>query len=144
MALDFYTPLQRFESVLTADVIGLPVEYENAPQSPGLKTAKKEHKPWARVTMRQGDGVTASIGTNPRHRYTGLVFVGVFYPLGKGSKPLLNKCSEISTLIAQLSQSAGFEGLFVRTPYLSSVMQDGSDWFFANVRVPFQFDNLAS
>jgi len=128
-----------FEEELTETVVGMPIEYDNVPDSAALESAKSGHTKWARLAVREGGGRAVSCGSNVLRRYTGVAIVSLFYPQGSGGRQLRSRASAIADHIVKQD----CKNVDIITPYLV-VIGDFEDWHQANLIIPFEADQFTN
>lgn len=101
-----------------------------------------ESSEWIAVSIRAGDSQQIEIGSPTiTHRHSGLVYVQIFSPIGKGDKAALDIADQIAALFRRYRQSVTNGGIVFRTPTIRAVGVDGA-FFQVNVSVPYVRDFL--
>lgn len=112
---------------------GPPVAYDNWKTTPSVKAAQDAREPWVRLTVQHGDSLTASIGSAPCVRRTGVIQCQIFVDEHVSTQP----ASQIADSLADQLQ-------YWRTGALetlaSSVRRGGptDGWFMYVVSTPFR------
>lgn len=119
----------------------LPVEFENVPDSRALKAAKNSNRLWARLTIRDGAGVTQTMGRMARRRYAGVVFYSLFTKNKTGTTVIRDTASRlIDAILTRYKTGVDLPvGLHIRTPTIQVVGVTES-LFQLNVSFPYQMD----
>lgn len=153
MSLKFDPVRVFFETQITDLTAGVPVQYENVPESAALVNAKSSKEAWVRVVIRDGDGITMTCGDNPIRRYVGIAFVSFFEKRFEGTKKMRERAERISTYILSFKDrmKTGYaganrivpatipKGFLVRTPNFG-IIGETEDWFGGNLTIPFEYD----
>lgn len=123
------------ETRIAAEWATTPISFENVTDSTVLKAAKDSKAPWVRFTIREGDGVLDTIGSNSRlERHAGVIFVSIFVAQGSGTETARGYARDIAAI---------FRGYFAepcvhfRTPYVN-VVGAADGWFQLNLLIPFE------
>lgn len=121
----------RFNTLVTT-AMSLPTQFENDGDFSAPETAL-----WARLSILPATGNQHSIGDpgNNVFRDSGLMIVSLFYPFGKGDKPIY----DMVDMIRPLFQSRTEDGVTYRTPVPQRIGRAGK-WWQVNVTVPWQSD----
>ena len=128
-----------FETVITEDSVGFPIQYENVLDSEALQAARKLKQAWGRLVIRDAKATAVTCGDNVMRRYNGVAMLSLFFAQGTGTADLRDAASFVSNLILQ-SRNAR---LYIYTPVFN-VVGKTEDWFQGNVTVPFEFDQLTN
>ncbi len=114
-----------------------PVAFEN------VKFSQPANEPWGRFSIRFGKRENASVGTDHK-RTLGLVFLQVFIPESKGTKPANDAADRMATAFddKELETTDG-ETIQVRTVELDPIGMTGEGWHQTNLVVPFWADKIA-
>lgn len=140
--MNFDASRVAFETFVTPTLLGIPVEYDNAPDNAELKAAKEARTAWARLTVLQGTGFATEIGRKPNRRWPSLVIVSFFVPTNTGTKEARDR----ATTLAQAILDHSFTDILVRTPELIILGRDkeSPDWYQVNLSVPFELNQLTT
>lgn len=123
----------RFKTEV-ADVLSIPVLYDNAPGDPPDGEAE-----WIRFTILWGNASQTEFGGHTAHRDVALAVAQIFVPAGKGD----GRSAEIADAIVPKFRAISIgEGVTFRTPYLTTVGRTGQYWQ-VNVSCPFFMRTVA-
>lgn len=136
--IDLDVVRKTFEKEVNTDLVGVPIQYENVNEAKGLVRAKKEKSAWARLVIREGEGVTSSLGSRAVRMISGAAILSLFYPQGKGTKNMRDAASNVMNSVVKLSVPS----LVVRTPTFTMVGKT-DDWFQGNLVIPFVAKQVA-
>ena len=132
--MDFEQIRQAVEGLLYS-WDGVPVAYANAPAGQAVTDAQANKNPWVRCVVQHGDSQTASVGSGPKVRRTGLVMCQVFTDRKVGSKPAMDIASSLAAHL-EYRQDGKF---LMRAASVNRIGQTET-WHQINVTVPFVAD----
>ena len=132
--MDFEQIRQKVEGRLFA-WDGVPVAYDNAPAGQAVTDAQSNKDPWVRCVVNHGDSQTASVGSDPCVRRTGLVMCQVFTDRKIGSKTAMDIASSLAGHLEYHQ-----DGKFLTRAASVNRIGDSDTWFQINVSVPFVAD----
>jgi len=115
-----------------------PVKYENVTFTPPANA------PWVALTILDGSGINASIGTTRRvQRHSGIIQFDIYVPENNGTKTGKDIADEIDGIFNNVQISAGSSGVITtRVPSLATLgVEDG--WHHMVLSVAFQRDRIA-
>lgn len=111
----------------------------NWPNEPGF--TPPERAPWVRFSLTLGEGRRISVG--PRlDRWTGVVTIQVFTPLGSGDGVSDALCDAAAAIFAPGVTLSAVGRISFQTPTIRAVPAS-QVWFQSNVICPFQRDRTA-
>lgn len=96
--------------------------------------------PFCRVVVMQGQAQILSIGSPSLDRFTGLLYVQIFVPVGEGDerpKFLADKARE-------MFRKKYIGGISFQLPFDNVVGDNGEGWYLINVVVPYIVDEETS
>ncbi|RUR26843.1 hypothetical protein ELY33_17190 [Vreelandella andesensis] len=112
-----------------------PIAWDNAPTPKEALEAQSNGDPWVALTILPGTTITASIGSSPNVRQTGLIAVQVFVKPDTGTIAAYELCDSLAALL-QHKQSGALETLAL------SVTRTGemNGYFQLNATVPYRYN----
>ena len=104
-------------------------------QHDNVKYSPENKKHWARLSIREGESVTRTLGATDR-RTVGVVIIQLFAPLDRGDGKLRGYADEFKTAFQSVSLAGG---IWFREPSLNVIGRRGP-WWQLNVECPFTVD----
>jgi hypothetical protein len=130
---------QRFT---TAWAAATPIAYENVPfLEPGADAGtdpQSAASSWVRITVREGDEETVTVGNIAKVRVVGMVFIDVFSPMGIGTATPRG----YAETAAQIFRRVFVDGVQFRAPMVVALGDRGEGWWQIQVQVPFWWDRI--
>ncbi len=125
------TVRQLVESRLSANWTSTDIKYENVPYEPTAGTS------FISVHTLPGAGSQKSMGaTTAMNRWPGIIDIGVFIPLNKGTDAGFDIVDDLIDLFYHYEAS----GLVCETAYATTLGQS-DEWYRYSVTVPFYYDD---
>jgi len=97
---------------------------------------------WVRFQVQNFDAFQASVGSpgDNKYRRTGLITAQIF---AKEKAAALDALAKGDAIVSLFQGKSRFEGVIFSNVRLKEVGPDGKGWFQVNVKIDFQFDDLA-
>ncbi len=127
---------QAFEARLAANFSATSIQYENAPFNPPSNAA------YISAKILAGEGIIASLGPSPLHRFPGVFHIDLYAPEDQGTKVLRDHADTIESAFRNVQFSAGGSGTITTgTPtYIGIGIEDG--WYHAVLSIPYSRDKI--
>lgn len=122
---------QEFESHWSANGGGVPVAWENAPFS------QPSSQDWVAVHVRFGEGIQASLGSNPLERQPGLLIIQLFTKKNVGTRTISRRAGIVADgmKFKQLQENAVVVHTYAPSMIFTAEREDVMQ---VNVQIPFR------
>lgn len=130
-----YVDLRAAIQGLMIDWPDAPIAYDNIQTPIQVKDAQANSQPWVALTIQSGTSITASIGSSPHVRQTGLISVQIFVAKDAGTIAAYTLCDSLAERL-QHKQSGPLETLALSVSRAGIV--DG--YFQLNASVPYRYN----
>lgn len=91
---------------------------------------------WAMASVRMGDGVQSSIGSNPLEKVVGFLAVQVFSPKAQGTRKALVVADQVANAVRYVQLTDGEVTVDFRAPRVTDAMEL-KDHYQTTVQLPF-------
>lgn len=131
-----------FETTLTEEALGVPVEYANVEKSVALESAlENKDQVWCRMYLKDGDSQTLNIGQSQTRRFFGSVVLEIYVPVGQGTVAHRRIADIAADLLKRKRYANGLASRGVDFAVMGEV-DDMPGFYKAAIEVGFKYERI--